>query len=473
MSQGQCMIKENQDLFNRLNILLDAILIFVSVPLGYWIRFSFFPAGRHILEFDYYLAAAVAYTAVQLMVFGSMHLYDAQRRVPILRELLRLTTATTIGFALLLISVFVIMKLTNFSRGALAIIFFAELALLGGKRVATRWVLREFRRRGYNLKTVLLIGSGDMAKRFIDEIRSKPYLGYRILGYVAEEDRFEGLERLGGINRLTEILDDKSIEEVYAALDLSEYEHLPYIIASCEAKGLRFSLIPCFAGYMPVKPHVDYLNNIPMMNLRNIPLDNVANAFVKRLIDIVGSIVLILLTSPLMIITAIGVKISSPGPVLFRQERVGRDRKPFSMYKFRSMRINDCENSGWSTNTDPRRTPFGSFIRKYSIDELPQFFNVLKGEMSLVGPRPELPYFVEQFSHDVPRYMVKHQVRPGITGWAQVHGLRGDTSIPQRIDYDLYYIEHWSLLLDIRILLMTFRHIRNEEILVASGDKHT
>lgn len=460
------MIKENQDLFNRLNILLDGLLIFLSLPLGYWLRFTFFEAGSHILAFDYYLAAAAFYTVLQLIVFGAMHLYDAQRRVPILRELVRLTVATVIGFLLLLIVIFVIVKISNFSRGALGFTFFSALAMLGGKRVATRWVLRELRRRGYNLKTVLLVGSGEMAQRFIDEIRSKPYLGYRILGYVADEDCFEGLTRLGGMAQLTEVLDDKSIEEVYAALDIREYEQLPHIIDSCEAWGLRFSLIPCFAGYMPVKPHVDYLNNIPMMNLRSVPLDNVANAFVKRLTDIIGSIVLIILSSPLMIFAAIGVKLSSPGPVLFRQERVGRGRESFYMYKFRSMRVNDSESSGWSTNEDPRRTRFGSFIRKYSIDELPQFFNVLKGDMSLVGPRPELPYFVERFSHDVPRYMVKHQVRPGITGWAQVHGLRGDTSIPQRIDHDLYYIEHWSLLLDIKILFMTFKHIKNEEVIV-------
>jgi len=167
-----------------------------------------------------------------------------------------------------------------------------------------------------------------------------------------------------------------------------------------------------------------------------------------------------------MIFTAIGVKLSSPGPVLFKQARVGYGKKIFYMYKFRSMRVNDRESTGWSTDTDPRRTRFGSFIRKFSIDELPQLFNVLFGDMSLVGPRPELPHFVEQFREDVPLYMVKHQVRPGMTGWAQVHGFRGDTSIAERIRHDVYYIEHWSVLLDVQILLMTLRHVKNEEVLV-------
>ena len=191
------------------------------------------------------------------------------------------------------------------------------------------------------------------------------------------------------------------------------------------------------------------------MNIRRIPLDNRANAIVKRAMDVCGSLLLIVLTSPVMLFAAVGTKLSSPGPVIFRQERVGLNKKPFVMYKFRSMRVNDSENSGWSTDEDPRKTKFGAFIRKCSIDELPQFFNVLKGDMSLIGPRPELPHFVDQFKETVPLYMVKHQVRPGITGWAQVNGFRGDTSIEERIHHDLFYIENWSVLLDIKILFLT------------------
>ena len=186
---------------------------------------------------------------------------------------------------------------------------------------------------------------------------------------------------------------------------------------------------------------------------------------VKRAFDIVGAAVLIVVTSPLMLLAAVGVKLSSPGPIIFRQIRVGKNKKEFYMYKFRSMRVNAKEQTGWSRDVDPRKTAFGSFIRKFSIDELPQFFNVLKGDMSLVGPRPEVPHFVEQFKEEIPRYMVKHQVRPGITGWAQVNGLRGDTSIRERIEHDLYYIENWNILFDVKILLMTlFRAVNKEKI---------
>ena len=191
------------------------------------------------------------------------------------------------------------------------------------------------------------------------------------------------------------------------------------------------------------------------MNIRRIPLDNWANAFMKRTMDIIGSSLLLVLTSPVMLLCAIGVRLSSPGPILFRQERIGRNKKPFQMYKFRSMRVNDSETTGWSSNTDDRKTKFGSFIRKFSLDEFPQFFNVLKGDMSLVGPRPEVPHYVELFKKEVPLYMVKHQVRPGITGWAQVNDFRGDTSIKGRVEHDIYYIEHWSLLFDLKILWIT------------------
>ena len=239
---------------------------------------------------------------------------------------------------------------------------------------------------------------------------------------------------------------------------------MPQVIQACEASGTKLSMIPFYAQYMPSHPQIDSLNGLPMINLRRIPLDNLGNAFLKRAMDIVGSLVLIVLTSPVMLFAAVGVKLSSPGPVIFRQTRVGLNKKTFHMYKFRSMRVNSEEGTRWSTNRDDRKTKFGSLIRKCSIDELPQFFNVLKGDMSLVGPRPEIPHFVERFKNEIPLYMVKHQVRPGITGWAQVNGLRGDTSIEERIRHDIYYIENWSFLLDVKILFMTlWRGIINKE----------
>ena len=220
-------------------------------------------------------------------------------------------------------------------------------------------------------------------------------------------------------------------------------------------EGTHVSLIPIYNDYIPPHPEIDSFGRTRLINLRATPMDAFLGSFVKRFGDILLSFIMLVLLSPLMIVAAIGVKLSSPGPVFFRQQRVGKDKKVFSMLKFRSMRLNEEENTAWSKNIDPRKTKFGSFIRKYSIDELPQLFNVLNGDMSLVGPRPEIPFYVRQFKETVPLYLVRQQVRPGMTGWAQVHGLRGDTSIEERVKYDIWYIENWRLLLDVRILFMT------------------
>ena len=241
-------------------------------------------------------------------------------------------------------------------------------------------------------------------------------------------------------------------------------ERLGGILRECEDTGVKLALLPIGYEYMSRHPYVEELCGLPLVNVRRVPLDNAGADIVKRLFDILASLVLIVLTSPVMLVAAIGTRLSSPGPVLFRQERIGKDKKPFYMLKFRSMRVNAQSDTAWTRDHDPRRTAWGAFMRRYSIDELPQLFNVLAGDMSLVGPRPEIPRYVDHFKYSIPLYMVRHQVRPGITGWAQVNGLRGDTSIRARVDYDLYYIENWSMLFDIKILLMTpFKGVVNHQ----------
>ena len=226
---------------------------------------------------------------------------------------------------------------------------------------------------------------------------------------------------------------------------------------ACEEEGIKAEIIPDYYKYLPAKPSVDMLDDLPIINIRYVPLDDAFNKFKKILEDYFVAIVAIIITSPIMLITAIAIKLESPGPIIFKQERIGYGGKPFMMYKFRSMKVQDEdeEKSQWTTEDDPRKTRVGSFIRRMSIDELPQFFNVLKREMSVVGPRPERPYFVEQFKKSIPKYMVKHQVRPGLTGLAQVNGYRGNTSIEKRIEYDIRYVENWSLTLDIQIMFQT------------------
>lgn len=457
------MIRENQRLLNHLNMGLDGLLVFVALPVSFWLRFSLFP-GYPTVPLLRYVQAAAFLAPGYVLIYAFLGLYESVRKKRLYQDLGRIFWANALGFVLFQMALFLLRDI-HFSRGALAIFFVLVNGLTGGKRIFVRKVLYRFRRRGYNQKYVVLVGAGPLARRYLAELASAPELGLIVKGYVSEgqEKGFAG-KRLGNIAQLEAVLERVKPDEVVAALEMEDYAHMPQLIQACEKSGIRLSLIPFFADYMPARPQIDFINSLPLMNLRRIPLDNLGNAFLKRSMDIAGALALIVLTSPIMLFAAAGVKLSSPGPVIFRQKRVGLDKREFYMYKFRSMRINNSSDTAWSTDTDSRKTRFGAFIRKFSIDELPQFFNVLKGDMSLVGPRPEVPYYVEQFKEEIPLYMVKHQVRPGITGWAQVNGLRGDTSIEDRVRHDIFYIENWTLFFDIKILFMTlFKGIKNQE----------
>ena len=302
---------------------------------------------------------------------------------------------------------------------------------------------------------MIVIGSGHLARQYARDIRSNPQMGFSIMGYIGCEKQEDLGRYLGDYTQVEAILEAKSPDEVIVALDPQDIAVMPDILAAADKEGVRLSLIPFFKDYIPRNPTITALGRTKLIDMRVTPLDDLGWAMVKRAMDIVISLCLIVLFSPVMLAVAVGVKLSSPGPVLFSQERIGRNKKPFQMLKFRSMRITGTEDTGWSTNSDPRKTRFGSFIRKFSLDELPQFFNVLRGDMSIVGPRPEVPYHVRHFKEEIPLYLLRQQVRPGITGWAQVNGLRGDTSIEARVQYDLWYIENWSIWLDLKIMLKT------------------
>lgn len=450
------MIKENQELLNRLHVLSDGAVLYLTLPFAFWLRFNVLPGGYITVPLSQYLILGCVLTAVQLFAYAAFGLYQSFRRTRLRRELELLWLADALVMAVLLSFLFV-QHYIDFSRLTLVIWFFLSSGLLSIKRIILRRALRHFRQMGYNQKHTLMIGGGEMAHAYCDTVRTDRELGYAVMGYVSArlEKGMGEVKRLGGYEDLDRILDERQPDEVVCAIAPEDYGRMPEIITACEKAGVKLSIIPFYAKYMSSNPQFDELEGIPLLNFRRIPLDNWANAFCKRAMDIVGSLILIILTSPVMLACVIGVKLSSSGPVIFKQERVGLNKEPFYMYKFRSMRVNSQQATGWSRNHDGRKTKFGAFMRKCSLDELPQFFNVLKGDMSLVGPRPEIPYHVERFKEDIPLYMVKHQVRPGITGWAQVNGLRGDTSIKARVEHDIYYIEHWSLLFDIEILLTT------------------
>ena len=463
------MIRENQQLLNQFNVFTDAVAVFLAMLVSYWLRFSLF-RGVKGLPFNYYVWLGVVAAALTLVVFAVAGLYESFRAVRFHVEAGRVAVLELL-VALIIMAAMFVLRLGETSRWSVVFFYGIATLLLLGKRVCIRLLLRRYRAMGYNQKRVLLVGHGESAEAYVKRVANDRNLGYQVLGYVADNRKWGKLPYCGTYGQLEEIFRREKPDEVVVALPTEEGRWMKKIINACEKDGTKLSVIPSYVKYMPANPQVDSVNGLPLFNLRRIPLDNVGNAFIKRTADIVCALLLIVLTSPLMLIAAIGVKLSSPGPIIFKQERVGKDKKPFYMYKFRSMRVNSSQNTGWSKNEDNRKTWFGSLIRKCSVDELPQFFNVLKGDMSLVGPRPELPYFVEQFREEIPRYMVKHQVRPGITGWAQVNGFRGDTSISKRIEYDLYYIENWSPAFDLRILLMTVFCMFNKEKINSQRDK--
>lgn len=324
-----------------------------------------------------------------------------------------------------------------------------------------RHLLRSARSRGYNLQHILVIGSGDSAYNFSNKIKQHRYLGYNIIGYLDDEKkigyRINDVPVMGRISELADAIQKNDLDEVIIAISIKEYDRLNELIGICEKYGVKAQIIPDYYKYIPAKPYIDQIDDLPIINIRYIPLDDAYNKLGKRFMDIVLAFVGIILTSPIMLISVIMIKFTSPGPIIFRQERVGMHRRNFMMYKFRSMKVqtDEEEKTQWTTKNDPRKTKFGEFMRKTSIDELPQLLNVLKGDMSIIGPRPERPYFVEKFRDEIPKYMVKHHVRPGITGWAQVNGFRGDTSIKKRIEYDIYYIENWTIWLDFKIIFFT------------------
>ena len=325
------------------------------------------------------------------------------------------------------------------------------------------------REGGRNLKHIIIIGFSPAAASYIDRLKLNPQWGYRIHGIfddnMADDFEYRGVPKIGTIDELESYLSENSLDESIITLNIKEYYKLESIVNICEKSGTHTKFVPDYYKFITTQPYIEDLNGLPVINIRNVPLSNTINKIIKRIIDIIGAIVAIILFSPIMLVVAILVKVTSPGPVIFSQVRVGLHNKEFKMYKFRSMCVQNAakESKAWTTSDDPRVTKVGKFIRRTSIDELPQFFNVLKGDMSLVGPRPERPFFVEKFKEEIPKYMIKHQVRPGITGWAQVNGFRGDTSIKLRIEHDIYYIENWTLGLDIKILFLTiFKGFINE-----------
>ena len=457
------MIRDNQQIFNRIMVLIDAVIAGASLILAYVIKFYILsPYAGYYLELSYYYDLLPFLVPGYVLIYSFCNIYTSKRTGRRQFEIFDLIKANVIGILALMLFMYNVMREVNYSRSVLTIFFFINIFLCSFYRGILRKVLRSFRKKGYNIKHVLIAGYSRGAENYMDRIRENPEWGYNIVGVLDEHvpagAMYHGVKVLGTLGNLEYILPEHKLDEIIIALPLEDYERLEEVVSICEKFGVHTKFVPDYNSIIPTKPYTEDLDGLPVINIRYVPLTNSGNIFIKRLFDIFASLCGIIVTSPIMLVVAILIKITSKGPVIFKQERVGLHNKTFQMYKFRSMKVQSAqkEKKGWTRKNDPRVTAVGRIIRKTSIDELPQLFNILKGDMSLVGPRPERPQFVEKFMEEIPRYNVKHQVRPGLTGWAQVNGLRGDTSIRKRVEYDIYYIENWSVFFDIKIIIMTF-----------------
>lgn len=458
------MIKDNQKIFNRLHLLVDAVVTACAYMLSWYLKFeSIFAekkAGVGVLEMEIYFSALSFIVPGYVLLYYIFEMYTPKRATRRKYEFFGIIKANVAGTVAFLSALYLINQ-PDFSRTLIFLFCAVNIVLTTIVRQLIRNLLHFFRAKGYNVKYILLVGYSRAAEEYINRINSNPQWGYVVRGIL--DDRvprgtlYKGVKVLGRIDNLLYILPENKLDEIAITLSLQDYGRLEEIVDLCEKSGVHTKFIPDYNSLIPSKPYTEDLMGLPVINIRYVPLTNTLNWVAKRCMDIVGALCGIVVMSPVMLVVAVLVKLTSPGPIIFKQERVGLHNRTFFMYKFRTMEIQKeaDEKEAWTVRNDPRVTKVGKILRKTSIDEFPQLFNILKGDMSLVGPRPERPLFVERFKEEIPRYMVKHQVRPGLTGWAQINGYRGDTSIKRRVEYDLFYIENWTFGFDIKIMFLT------------------
>ena len=456
------MLKRYSQFLESLMLLADLLAISASWIAAYFLRFHWgpVPVFRGIPGIRLYLVLLALIVIIWGIAFKAFGLYRPRRISSRLAEVRDIAQACSLA-VLILVALTYFVKQFEFSRLVILYFWVFSILLVNLVRGSFREILRVMRRRGYNLRHVLIVGDGALAGKVVSRIHARPELGLRIVGLLAGDPKkvgetVEGLRVLGTYEQAGEIVRELSIDKIFIAIPLETYGRMEGILRGLEEEFVDIKVVPDLYQYVTLRGGVEEFDGLPLVNLQDSPLYG-WNLVAKRIVDIVLSGVALLITAPVQLVLAAIVKLTSPGPILYRQERMGLDGRTFQMLKFRSMR-NDAEGDTgavWATRDDRRRTSIGAMLRLTSLDELPQLFNVLRGEMSLVGPRPERPVFIEEFRKRIPKYMLRHKVKAGITGWAQVNGWRGDTSLEKRIECDLYYIEHWSLPFDVKILWLS------------------
>ena len=452
------MIKQNQGKLNAVHVTMDILISMSSCPLSYLI-YRFMSTNDLVYP---YITNTTQWLVPMLVSLGQIffnYLFDLYRSYRSERFLAEFSNVlkSNLCFCILMILLALFTGTMPAFQALIICYYFVNLFISTIYRLFLRKFLKYMRSKGYNKKYIAIIGVNNCTENFIEKIQTSHDLGFELSGYFATApDTKLKIAYLGNYKKISHFFKTSPPDEAVIMLSDQLQPSLDHLIAICENWGIKFSILPNMFASFSSRIYISDFDGMPLLSMRKVPLESGFNRFLKRAVDIVGAVFLIIFFSPVMLVTAIAIKATSKGGVIFKQERVGLSNKPFVMYKFRSMRVETESDISMTARNDERCTKVGLFIRKYSIDELPQFFNVLKGDMSLVGPRPEIPYYVEQFRKSVPLYMVKHYVKPGITGWAQVNDLRGgDTSIEDRIKHDIYYIENWSIGFDIKILFKT------------------
>ena len=455
------MFKRHNQLFTALRVVLDLCFVAGAFAGAYGLRFGSpktwpypeLPATRETL-----IVFALA-VIIWPLSFRAVGLYRPQRQKTPLDEMFAVFKATLIA-GLLLVALTYFIREARYSRGMLVMFSTLSFLAISLERVFFKEVMQYLRRRGYNLRYILVLGAGRLARQVLEQVDLHRELGFRAVGCLSVTRKrvgtsVAGVEVIGTIRDLRKVLEGRGIDQVLVALPSRSMHHLSRVMEVCADTTVDVKLVPDVYQYATLFGGLEEFGGLPIVNLQSTGMLGI-NAIAKRIFDVCFSALFLLLLSPVLLVVALLVKATSAGPMLYRQERVGLDGKPFQMLKFRTMRM-DAEAAGpqFAAEEDPRRTLIGAFLRRTSLDELPQLWNVFMGDMSLVGPRPERRVFIDQFRRHIPRYQLRHMVKSGMTGWAQIHGLRGNTSIEKRVEYDLYYIEHWSLLLDLRILART------------------
>jgi Undecaprenyl-phosphate glucose phosphotransferase len=456
------LLKKYNQVFTTFLFISDLFLISLSWFLAYVLRFEVgvLEVTKEIPPWSQHVPLLIIILLVCSGVFNFTKIYRPKRISPLSEEVFDILKAVTIS---ILIFVFLtyFFKEYRYSRLTILSFWFLSIFSISLSRFFSRKILRALRRREYNLRYVLVIGEGKLGQKLLQSFHSHPELGLKAMGLLgADREKIgqviEGIEVIGTYDEVVSIIQRGGIDQVFIALPFHHHEKIKEILVALRNELVNIKVVSDLYDFITLQGGVEELDDLPIINIQDTPLHGWGK-MAKRALDVTLSLFGIILLSPLMFLIMVLIKLTSPGPVFFKQERMGFDGSLFHMLKFRSMII-DAENetgSVWARPDDPRRTSIGKLLRKTSLDELPQLFNVLKGEMSLVGPRPERPELIEQFKHNIPNYMLRHKIKAGMTGWAQVNGWRGNTSLEKRIEHDLHYIEHWSVSFDLQIIFMT------------------